>query len=108
MDILIKGMEKPRCCGDCRFFKRGHNPFGEDFIFAQPWGDCLVSGEKDVIEHEISEGCPLVALPEHGRLVDLDKLAEEFDGHGVFMEEEVKKIIDFFPVVVEANNGNNN
>lgn len=68
-DVLIKGMEVPKACGDCPFFKRGANPMGEDFIFAQPWGDCLVSGEENVIEHDISKDCPLVEVPPHGGLI---------------------------------------
>ena len=62
---------------DCRIYTRDKRP-----------SDCPILGE----------------IPEkHGRLIDADKLAEEFDGHGVFMEEEVKKIIGFFPIVLEAS-----
>jgi len=103
MDILIKGLEKPRCCGDCRFFKRGENPFGEDFIFAQPWGDCLVSGEENVIEHDISENCPLVELPKHGRLIDADALGIKDEWALV----DTGRIWDA-PTVLEANNGTDN
>ena len=106
-DVLIKNMKKPCCCGDCRFFKRGENPFGEDFIFAQPWGDCLVSGEENVIEHDISENCPLVAVSTHGDLIDRQKSLEmlpHIKERG-FDEDVVASILLSAPTVLGANNG---
>ena len=121
MDILIKNMEKPSCCGECPFFKRGANPMGEDFIFAQPWGDCLVSGEENVIEHDISMDCPLVALPEHSDLIDrkalFDSIVADIQGvnaEGCYDDDEVElirttyqavlyKLQNESPVIVEAS-----
>lgn len=106
-DILVKNMEMPKACGDCPFFKRGSNPMGEDFIFAQPWGDYLVSGEENVIEHDISMDCPLVAVPPHGRLIDADKLLETLAKHSYPSQREwyfaeVGQFIDEAETIVEA------
>ena len=92
MDILIKGMEMPKSCLSCPM--KEHCPLFNALHFNERL--------KMLDENRRVDDCPLVELPPHGRLGDLDRLAEEFDGHGVFMEEEVKKIIDFFPAIVEA------
>lgn len=117
-DVLIKGIEMPKACGDCPFFKRGANPMGEDFIFAQPWGDCLVSGEENVIEHDISMNCPLVEVKPHGRLIDADAEIEAWEHTKTVLKEcEQKKTFAFkeacmavkvlsdAPTVLESSNG---
>ena len=105
-DILIKNMEMPKSCGDCPFFNRGANPMGEDFIFAQPWGDCLVSGEENVIEHDISMDCPLVEVPPHGRLIDADALMKKVREKADFPSHEWCEAIECLedaPTVLEAS-----
>lgn len=97
MALIIKG-DIPSCCAVCcdcnsandgNFCNRTGNRLGNDWQLCRPL-NCPIIGEM---------------IPDiHGRLVDADKLAKEFDGHGLFIEEEVKKIIDFFPTVVEATN----
>ena len=66
-DILIKGMEMPQNCGEC------------PFIFSS-WGIeyychlARASTSAEYVEREKMTNCPLVELPPHGRLGDLDKL----------------------------------
>lgn len=60
-EILIKGMEMPKSCGECR-------ASGTDVC--RKW-----MGKKNLKVR--SEDCPLVELPPHGRLGDLDKFKEE-------------------------------
>ena len=106
-DILIKDMEKPKSCGKCPFFKRCANPMGEDFIFAQPFGDCLVSGKENVVEYDISMDCPLVEVPTHGELIDRQKSLEmlpHIKERG-FDEDVVASILVSAPTVLGANNG---
>ena len=98
MDILIKNMEMPNTCRRC--IEIGIPVHCR--VMEQEAVTAVMSG------YDRQSDCPLVALPEHGRLIDAYRLAEEFDGQGVYMEEEVKKIIDFFPAVVEASNGTDN
>lgn len=62
-EILIKGMEMPKSCGECR-------ASGTDVC--RKW-----MGKKNLKVR--SEDCPLVELPPHGRLGDLDLMKEDFD-----------------------------
>lgn len=87
MDVLIKNMELPKKgTVELTIYEDGH------VLYEQDDGQYIEMGDATAIE-----------LPPHGRIGDLDKLAEEFDGHGLYLEEEVKKIIDFFPIVLEAS-----
>ena len=66
MSILIRGMEMPKRCFECIFLTTVPNFF------------CL-AGKRDLCaEHGINisrpDWCPLIELPPHGRLGDLDKL----------------------------------
>ena len=66
MSILIKGMEMPTSCFDCPFM------YGRRY--------CRVNSKIEFADPEYSElkgrynGCPLVPVPEHGRLIDADAL----------------------------------
>lgn len=61
MAIIIKNMEMPASCWDCYF---------------QDCGNCRLNADKVVdkciIEDRIDEDCPLVHVPEHGRLIIKD------------------------------------
>lgn len=60
--VYIKGMGMPKNCYDCIF---GHNcPQYEALL----WNEISKPRKAD---------CPLIEVPNHGRLGDLDKLAEE-------------------------------
>ena len=66
MSILIKGMEMPKNCGDCRLCI---NPnFNQ-----RP----LCSAERkyfDDMRHK-QNFCPLIPVPDHGRLIDTEQSA---------------------------------
>ena len=57
--IYIKGIEMPKSCSVCGLF----GEYGCPFIGAV--GEALTRGERN-------EDCPLVEVPPHGRLGDLD------------------------------------
>ena len=57
MSVYIKDMEMPKSCEDCRFCEND----------GVPWC-CVMRRYID----EIS--CPLIPVPEHGRLIDADAL----------------------------------
>ena len=80
MSILIRGMEMPKNCDECRFCVNG---FTDD----APMYECAVQSYENVSVLVESGGkpfdfrpdwCPLTELPPHGRLGDLDKLEEQF------------------------------
>lgn len=101
MDILIKNMVLPKQCANCRFCW-------------VDWGEriCLIGG-IDVEKHYLGKNptCPLVALPEHGDLIDRDKLLKLDNisyvdtGYWSTDYEAVKtSVIKKAPTIVEANN----
>ena len=70
VSVLIKGMEMPTSCGDCKAF-----------VCYKQWagdmGDCFCGITKeDAKAKEKNADCPLVPVPPHGRLIDADALAE--------------------------------
>ena len=76
MSILIRSMETPTSCDKCRFCVNG-------FTDTVPMYECAVQSYENVSVLVESNGepfdfrpdwCPLVELPPHGRLGDLDKL----------------------------------
>ena len=64
MDTLIKNMEMPVDCRYCRFYRKQ-----EDGIHYCHVQRTAISGGIEVLD-KIKKGCPLVALPEHGDLID--------------------------------------
>ena len=66
-DLVIRGMELPKTCGDC--------------VFSRIRMDCRLTGKdisRDWVNRKIPDSCPLIPLPErHGRLIDGDVLLEQ-------------------------------
>ena len=62
-DILIRGMDMPTHCDDCTFY---------DGIF------CAWTGYYIYYPEEKLEECPLIEVPDHGRLIDADELRSEY------------------------------
>ena len=65
--VYIKGMEMPSCCGECRFL----DEYGD-------YPCCIVTDEQRGYNFRIRElrmpHCPLIPVPDHGRLIDADAL----------------------------------
>ena len=61
MSVYIKGMEMPTSCSTCKLF----GEYGCLFVGAV--GYALTRGER-------CEDCPLIPVPDHGRLIDADAL----------------------------------
>lgn len=80
MSILIRGMEMPKNCKECRFCVNG---FTDD----APMYECAVQSYENVSVLVESGGkpfdfrpdwCPLTELPPHGRLIDADKFKADY------------------------------
>ena len=56
MSILIRGMEMPKDCSECRFCEWKD---GDDV-------GCVATGKG-------ADDCPLIELPDHGDLIDMDE-----------------------------------
>ena len=90
MSVLIKGMEMPKHCRNCKFSYFTHGISMK----------CLFISEACKIKGRLSN-CPLVAVPTpHGRLIDADYI----DGSGLigWQKSIVKAEISQAPTVVEA------
>ena len=79
MSILIKGMEMPKSCNDCRFLE-GDTMDGlchaanrwlddEEFFLWHQYPD------SEDIDDSMPANCPLIELSPHGDLIDRDYLA---------------------------------
>ena len=73
MSVLIKGMKMPECCDKC-FFAAWSN------LHQTAWCD-LKSGptfSDYSVEYRTKRAnfCPLVEVPQHGRLIDADALCD--------------------------------
>lgn len=75
MSILIKGMGMPKDCNKCPITVEGYCR-----IIGYPNGDALNKRYKPL-------WCPLVEVPKHGRLIDVD----EFEKY-VELEYETREI----------------
>lgn len=99
MSILIKGMEMPQCCGECKFMV-------DRWCYASE--DCYYSPDR---RHP---DCPLVEVPTpHGRLIDADELREkmikEADTYIPYVQERERRgyhncelLVDDAPTVIES------
>lgn len=90
MSVIVKGMEMPKSCAECRFLE-GEAMDGlchasekwlddDDYFlwFQYPEGD---------IDDSKPANCPLIEIPPHGRLID----ADEFEKY-VELEYETREI----------------
>ena len=111
MSILIKGTKMPKNCEECQ------STLG---LFAD---ECPLFAEfpkkfdfdPEIYHNRRYDGCPLVEIPPHGRLIDADKLLErikrDFDTKCIFNNEEeayqsaiedIEFIIDCASTVIES------
>lgn len=70
MGVYIKSMEMPKNCSECVVYMLGKCRLTKKEVVL--W---LTNREED----DRPQHCPLAYVPPHGRLGDLDKLAEYFD-----------------------------
>lgn len=82
-DVLIKGMGMPTSCHLCEFCidKNAEIELTKASYICERTGSIVhayAEGEKSRIDEKTGRipECPLVEVPTHGRLVDLDALAE--------------------------------
>lgn len=82
MSILIQGMEMPKNCNEC-----------------------IVNCDVFTFTDKRSPDCPLIELPPHGRLGDLDELKTAFpicDNSMDIKIASVRATINHAPTIIEA------
>ena len=96
MGIYIKNIEMPKSCRECRFCN------GSVFFIPDcgvcAW--CNVDGK--VRDAYTMQDCPLIPIPEHGRLIDADELKTAFPCGESVRTECVRATIDHTPTVIPA------
>jgi len=90
MNVLIKGMEMPKSCGNCPMC---HSNAEYDYAYC-----CVSSAETS--GNKIPSGCPLIPVPPHGRLIDSDVLAMEM--MDAANADQALAMVDDAPTVIEA------
>lgn len=98
MSVLIKGMEMPKNCDSCPCYYETEGAWRDE---------CQVLRKECAISEERPSWCPLVEIPPHGRLIDADKLKEEFPhdedwDYPVNTNSYVVETIDKSTTIIEA------
>lgn len=113
--VYIKGMEMPKSCDVCDFvFQIDEGALGTHNYCVFPGNgvyvdDCIATRHKS---------CPLIPVPDHGRLIDKDALEKDISESVVFSGRErnaeligAKKIINRLhrtPTIIPASGGKEN
>ena len=97
MSILIKGMEMPNCCGNCKLYEDGY---------------CFLLNDTVEDSSRWHNKCPLIEIPTpHGRLIDADAMLREHyngepDGLSFKSASVVQPaMVDKLPTIIEAEDG---
>lgn len=70
--VYIKGMQMPERCIDCDFLHEDRNYYGD--VISQ---NCFITNKELALhKKERRPDCPLIDVPDHGRLGDFDALAK--------------------------------
>ena len=95
MSVLIKGVKMPTSC------LKGGCPL--DGFSCQLWEDKYWSSYEDP-EKGRHRDCPLIELPDHGRLVDADDVIAEARSGDYWWEteEEIPGLLNEVPTIIPA------
>ena len=77
MSILIKGLIMPSCCDGCTF-SDWSNLHQTACCKLHDYDPCFADHSREYGDKR-ADFCPLVEIPEHGRLIDADALKETLD-----------------------------
>jgi len=94
--IYIPGMEMPASCGFCPF--ENHTDDGYECRI----NGCLTEYQKR------PDGCPLVPVPDHGRLIDADAVRTQIDKDRpgrAYKDAWTLTVIDHAPTIIPAEEG---
>lgn len=103
MSILIKGMEMPKSCWVCEVGGAAQMDNATcPFYSMEYW-------EQENYQDKIADGCPLVPVPPHGRLIDADALANkhrtmayEDGGRKYSFHASAKSWVEEAPTIIPA------
>ena len=91
MSVLIRGMEMPKNCNECRLAYRGA---------------CIANIGREV---KVDQICPLVEIQPHGRLIDADDvfhvLTSYYHHSTDIQHEALKESLARVSTIIEAEDG---
>ena len=98
--IYIPGMEMPRNCLACDWC--AHTIPADNYICYR-LNRAVIGVAKEDVDETVNACCPLIPVPEHGRLIDADALKENW-----FITELGNKVvevqeIDAAPTIIPAS-----
>ena len=100
--IYIPDMEMPSGCDDCYFC----GEIGICSVLVATHINSGVVGEYRYNEFERPPFCPLVPVPDHGRLIDADKLKKQIANENRFSavyEKATFRYLDNAPTILPAD-----
>lgn len=74
MSVYIKGMEMPKSCGYCPFRYRAME------------GDECMFNVRSTEYQKRPDDCPLIPVPDHGRLIDADEFCKEHRNQSLILK----------------------
>ena len=76
MSVYIKGMEMPTTCCHCAFMY--FDPDATNSNNGKPGSYLCPFTKAEIWNTQRDPDCPLIPVPDHGRLIDADKLIHEY------------------------------
>ena len=97
-DILIRGMEMPKSCWDCKFNASTIDHHERCLLTKKTYSWGLTKPPSH---------CPMVELLPHGRLIDADALILRVNMHGTnkfgMLDEDIRQFIEAASTVIPAS-----
>ena len=103
MSVLIKGMEMPKSCGQCRFFAWSRGVGQHCAVASGITFHATIDGMDAAYER--NGDCPLVPVPSHGRLIDADALLSTENQHYALREDDwyvTTRRVELMPTIIPA------
>lgn len=102
MGVYIKGMEMPKCCAECDAEGHYENYNGDEYGFFCPFA--YKAYTEKTRDAKRLDSCPLVPVPEHGRLIDADTLRYWSDDSAMIAFDYVTRSqINAAPTIIPAS-----
>lgn len=101
MGVYIKGMEMPKNCDSCRIMV-----FEDTNCVPELFCGCpIVFKAHPQGEDHRPDYCPLISVPNHGKLIDADTLKDkmlEYFGDSTRLCEEIRAFFCITPTIISA------
>ena len=107
MGVYIEDMEKPKSCAECEWLRQ-HIPGGQ--YWCKRTNTMVHATWASANLNPVPQSCPVIPVPEHGRLIDADALFKEIGMDGRFGVLEaicIQSIILDTPTIIPADKEDN-